>query len=110
MRDWSISQVFIKMKKCTSVGSLANPGSVSGIALKMAIADGVRSIRNSGQITAAIIRSPGGLPIPEFLPQLLNYARMLLGREFIGYLARQLVSRLSPGAFETSNATVASGI
>jgi len=35
---------------------------------------------------------------------------MLLGREFIGYLARQLVSRLSPAAFETSNPTVASGV
>lgn len=35
---------------------------------------------------------------------------MLLGREFIGYLSRQLVSRLSPAAFETSNPTVAAGI
>ena len=35
---------------------------------------------------------------------------MLLGREFIGYLSRQLVMRLSPAAFETSNPTVASGI
>jgi uncharacterized protein len=35
---------------------------------------------------------------------------MLLGREFIGYLARQLVSRLSPAAFETTNPTVGSGI
>lgn len=35
---------------------------------------------------------------------------MLLGREFIGYLSRQLVTRLSPTAFETSNPTLASGI
>jgi hypothetical protein len=28
---------------------------------------------------------------------------MLLAREFIGYLSRQLVRRLSPGTFETSN-------
>lgn len=34
---------------------------------------------------------------------------MLLAREFIGYLSRQLVSRLSPAAFETSNPTVAAG-
>jgi hypothetical protein len=32
---------------------------------------------------------------------------MLLAREFIGYLSRQLVNRLSPGAFETSDPTVA---
>ncbi|MBV9304399.1 MAG: DUF507 family protein [Acidobacteriaceae bacterium] len=32
---------------------------------------------------------------------------MILAREFIGYLSRQLVSRLSPGAFETSNPAVA---
>lgn len=32
---------------------------------------------------------------------------MLLAREFIGYLSRQLVARLSPTAFETSNPTVA---
>ena len=32
---------------------------------------------------------------------------MLLAREFIGYLARQLVSRLSPSAFETSDPAVA---
>jgi uncharacterized protein len=32
---------------------------------------------------------------------------MLLAREFIGYLSRQLVSRLSPSAFETSDPTVA---
>ncbi|MBV9406042.1 MAG: DUF507 family protein [Acidobacteriaceae bacterium] len=35
---------------------------------------------------------------------------MLLAREFIGYLSRQLVGRLSPAAFETSNPTVAAGI
>lgn len=35
---------------------------------------------------------------------------MLLAREFIGYLARQLVSRLSPTAFETSNPTLAAGL
>ncbi len=35
---------------------------------------------------------------------------MLLAREFIGYLSRQLVSRLSPATFETSNPTVAAGI
>jgi len=32
---------------------------------------------------------------------------MLLAREFIGYLSRQLVGRLSPTAFETSNPDVA---
>ncbi len=32
---------------------------------------------------------------------------MLLAREFIGYLSRQLVSRLSPSAFETSDPAVA---
>lgn len=32
---------------------------------------------------------------------------MLLAREFVGYLARQLVGRLSPASFETSNPTVA---
>ncbi len=32
---------------------------------------------------------------------------MLLAREFIGYLSRQLVARLSPTAFETSNPIVA---
>ncbi len=31
---------------------------------------------------------------------------MLLAREFIGYLSRQLVDRLSPGFFETANPTV----
>ncbi len=35
---------------------------------------------------------------------------MLLAREFIGYLSRQLVDRLSPAAFETSNPAVAAGI
>jgi uncharacterized protein len=35
---------------------------------------------------------------------------MLLAREFIGYLSRQLVSRLSPTAFETSNPTLAAGL
>ena len=35
---------------------------------------------------------------------------MLLAREFIGYLSRQMVSRLSPIAFETSNPAVAAGI
>ena len=35
---------------------------------------------------------------------------MLLAREFIGYLARQLVNRLSPSAFETSNPAVAAGL
>jgi hypothetical protein len=33
---------------------------------------------------------------------------MLLAREFIGYLSRQLVNRLSPSAFETSDPAVAS--
>jgi hypothetical protein len=32
---------------------------------------------------------------------------MLLAREFIGYLSRQLVTRLSPSAFETSDPAVA---
>lgn len=32
---------------------------------------------------------------------------MLLAREFVGYLSRQLVSRLSPGFFEISNPTTA---
>ena len=35
---------------------------------------------------------------------------MLLAREFIGYLSRQLVNRLSPTAFETSNPTVAASV
>ncbi|HEX3684141.1 MAG TPA: DUF507 family protein [Bryobacteraceae bacterium] len=35
---------------------------------------------------------------------------MLLAREFIGYLSRQLVERLSPAAVEASNATVAAGV
>jgi uncharacterized protein len=35
---------------------------------------------------------------------------MLLAREFIGYLSRQLVNRLSPGSFETSNPTVAAAV
>ena len=34
---------------------------------------------------------------------------MLLAREFIGYLSRQLVERLSPAFFETSNPSVAAG-
>ncbi len=34
---------------------------------------------------------------------------MLLAREFVSYLSRQLVDRLSPGYFETSNPTVAGG-
>ena len=35
---------------------------------------------------------------------------MLLAREFIGYLSRQLVERLSPAAIETSNPSVAAGV
>ncbi len=35
---------------------------------------------------------------------------MLLAREFIGYLSRQLVSRLSPTAFETTNPTIAATV
>ncbi len=35
---------------------------------------------------------------------------MLLAREFIGYLSRQLVDRLSPVYFETSNPAVAAGV
>jgi hypothetical protein len=35
---------------------------------------------------------------------------MLLAREFIGYLSRQLINRLSPTAFETSNPTVAASV
>ena len=35
---------------------------------------------------------------------------MLLAREFVGYLARQLVARLSPGLLETSNPDVGAGI
>ena len=35
---------------------------------------------------------------------------MLLAREFIGYLSRQLVERLSPAALETSNPAVAAGV
>jgi hypothetical protein len=34
---------------------------------------------------------------------------MLLAREFIGYLSRQLVDRLSPTAFETTNPSTAAG-
>ena len=35
---------------------------------------------------------------------------MLLAREFIGYLSRQLINRLSPTSFETSNPTVAASV
>jgi hypothetical protein len=35
---------------------------------------------------------------------------MLLAREFIGYLSRQLVDRLSPNAFETTNTNTAAGM
>lgn len=35
---------------------------------------------------------------------------MLLAREFVGYLSRQLINRLSPAAFETSNPTTGAGI
>lgn len=35
---------------------------------------------------------------------------MLLAREFIGYLSRQIVTRLSPTAFETSNPNVAAEV
>ena len=35
---------------------------------------------------------------------------MLLAREFIGYLSRQLVGRLSPRYFETSNPAVAAAV
>ena len=35
---------------------------------------------------------------------------MLLAREFVGFLARQLVARLSPTAFETSDHNVAAGV
>jgi len=35
---------------------------------------------------------------------------MLLAREFIAYMSRELVTRLSPGSFETSNPTVAAGV
>jgi hypothetical protein len=35
---------------------------------------------------------------------------MLLAREFVGFLARQLVARLSPTAFETSNPAVAADL
>lgn len=35
---------------------------------------------------------------------------MLLAREFVGFLARQLVARLSPTAFETSNPNVAAAV
>jgi hypothetical protein len=35
---------------------------------------------------------------------------MLLAREFVGYLSRQLVNRLSPAFIETSNPTVAAGV
>ena len=35
---------------------------------------------------------------------------MLLAREFVGYLSRQLVQRLSPGFFETSNPSVAASV
>ena len=36
--------------------------------------------------------------------------RMLLAREFIGYLSRQLVQRLSPASIETSDPAVAAGV
>ncbi|MFL6463693.1 MAG: DUF507 family protein [Bryobacteraceae bacterium] len=35
---------------------------------------------------------------------------MLLAREFIGYMSRQLVERLSPTAFETTNPSTAAGV
>jgi uncharacterized protein len=35
---------------------------------------------------------------------------MLLAREFIGYLSRQLVQRLSPASIETSDPTLAAGV
>ncbi|MDQ2773794.1 MAG: DUF507 family protein [Acidobacteriota bacterium] len=35
---------------------------------------------------------------------------MLLAREFIAYMSRELVGRLSPGSFETSNPAVAAGV
>jgi len=35
---------------------------------------------------------------------------MLLAREFIGFLSRQLVARLSPASFETSDPAVAAGL
>jgi hypothetical protein len=35
---------------------------------------------------------------------------MLLAREFIGYLSRQLVNRLTPGTFETANPEVAAEV
>lgn len=35
---------------------------------------------------------------------------MLLAREFIGYLSRQLVQRLSPASIDTSDPAVASGV
>ena len=35
---------------------------------------------------------------------------MLLAREFIAYMSRELVHRLSPAAFETSNPDVAAGL
>jgi hypothetical protein len=35
---------------------------------------------------------------------------MLLAREFVSYLSRQLVNRLSPAYFETSNPAVAAGL
>jgi uncharacterized protein len=35
---------------------------------------------------------------------------MLLAREFIGYLSRQLIERLSPVAIETSNPALAAGV
>lgn len=35
---------------------------------------------------------------------------MLLAREFVGYLSRQLIGRLSPAQFETSNPAIAAGV
>ena len=35
---------------------------------------------------------------------------MLLAREFIGYLSRQLVERISTTAFETTNPSTAAGL
>lgn len=35
---------------------------------------------------------------------------MLLAREFIAYMAREIVQRLSPGQFETANPAVAAGL
>lgn len=47
---------------------------------------------------------------PSLTRRCYTNAEMLLAREFIDYISRQLVSRLAPAAFETSSPTAAAEI